>query len=357
MRTTPLTPTVVILERRISVGLYTFRKEDARRGLFGKSPSSHPTHLLKNCKELGVITEDMEIYVLYNFIATLLDYFSHASGATARIVALTVGGMIWLGLFLLQGFGLSTMAKGQGLKKRWMAFVPIANILYIGKLAGESKIFNQRVKRAGMYAMIAQIVSTLTCALLIFAELYLYIVEGEPYPILFNGYKPSLTWGTTSGFSFAMEKLHGGGYGYGFSILSIVQLIYELMMFIMLMSLYKKYSVKNHMALSFLSLFVPMSRYIVIFALRKNKAVDYEALMRKKREEYMRQQQQRYSQNPYGNPFGGPFGNPYGHPYGNPYAHQNQNVAKPDGEPFEEFSTGEKNAKNTNGENGDGFFN
>lgn len=294
----------------------------------------------------------MEIYVLYNFIATLLDYFSHASGATARIVALTVGGMVWLGLFLLQGFGLSTMAKGQGLKKRWMAFVPIANILYIGKLAGESKIFNQRVKRAGMYAMIAQIVSTLTCALLIFAELYLYIVEGEPTKVIYgNGYY-YLDWETT-GFSLSMENL----LGYGTSVLSVIQLIYELMMFIMLMSLYKKYSVKNHMALSFLSLFVPMSRYIVIFALRKNKAVDYEALMRKKREEYMRQQQQRYSQNPYGNPFGGPFSNPYGNPYGNPHANQNQNPAKPDGEPFEEFSTGEKNTKNTNGENGDGFFN
>ena len=44
-----------------TVGLYPFRKEDAR--LLEKYPSSHPTYLLKNCKELRVIAEDMEIYV------------------------------------------------------------------------------------------------------------------------------------------------------------------------------------------------------------------------------------------------------------------------------------------------------
>jgi hypothetical protein len=292
----------------------------------------------------------MEIYVLYNFITTFLDAFSRTDGVLSRWIGLGSAIPLWLILFLLQGFGLSAMAKGQGIEKRWKAFVPFVNILFIGKLAGESRIFSQKVKRAGMYAMIAQILSTITCALMIFAELYLYINVGEPTLVPVNPSQYYLDWGTISGFPRAMENL----YRYGGSILSIFQLVYEILIFIMLMSLYKKYSAKNYMLFSFLSLFVPMSRYIVIFVLRNNKAIDYEALMRKKREEYLRRQQQQQQQygNPFGNPYGNPFGNPYNNPYGNPFGGNSQNnQPKNDGDPFEEFPD------DSNDKNGDGFFN
>ncbi len=115
-------------------------------------------------------------------------------------------------------------------------------------------------------------------------------------------------------------------------------------LFVLLLGLYKKYNPKNYVALGFLELFLPLSRYIVIFVLRKRKAVDYEAYMRARREAYMRYRQQ------YQNPNGNRYGNPYNNPYGNPYANSAspQNSPKPE-DPFAEFDSdktkGEDGAK------------
>ena len=46
--------------------------------------------------------------------------------------------LLWGALFILQGVGLYVMAKKQGLKKKGLAFVPFVNILYMGKIAGET---------------------------------------------------------------------------------------------------------------------------------------------------------------------------------------------------------------------------
>ena len=68
---------------------------------------------------------------------------------------------------------------------------------------------------------------------------------------------------------------------------------------VLLLGLYKKYNPKNYTALGFLELFVPLSRYIVIFALRNRKAIDYQAYMRARHEAYMRQRQQKFKQKLY----------------------------------------------------------
>ena len=97
------------------------------------------------------------------------------------------------------------------------------------------------------------------------------------------------------------------------------------------------------MLLGLLSLFIPVSRMVVIFVLRNNKYVDYEAMMRARREAYIRQRQQ-YQQGGFGSPYGNPNGqNGYGQgtsqPYGNP--------AQED--PFAEFGTsGNTQNGNTN---------
>lgn len=127
-----------------------------------------------------------------------------------------------------------------------------------------------------------------------------------------------------------------------------------ILLFILLTGLYKKYYAKGYMILSWVGLLFPISRYIVVFVLRNNKAVDYEAYMRAKREEFLR----RSRQNPYG-PYGGQYGpynqgGPYGGynngPYGGynngPYGangpnagNQNPGQSAPD-DPFSEFAPG-----------------
>lgn len=309
----------------------------------------------------------MELYSFYQssflIVSIILSRFSLHPTAPL-ISAVAIGLLAWLVFFILQGFGLYAMAKKRGLKKKALAFIPFANIWYMGKLAGECHFFSQKMKRAGMYAMVAQIVTTLLTILTIAAELYLWIQHGEPardnvYGIL---YWPGLT-----GFSATVSRFYDiSGY-----LLSIFQLVTEIFMLVLVMGLYKKYTPKNYMILSFVSLFVPASRYIIIFVLRNRQEVDYEAYMRARREAYIRRQQQYYNQ--YGNPYNqNPYNrNSYGNPYGNPYGQnqqngQNQTSAPKQEEPFAEFSSsnkGENSNGNSDGEqskndsNGDGFFN
>ena len=298
----------------------------------------------------------MEIYVLYNFVSGLFEAFA-MNVTLAKVWGIVFGALAWSGLFTLQGIGLFTMAKKQGLPRRWLVFVPFANIYYMGKLAGQCHVFGQRVKRAGIYTMIAQILTTVFCGLMIAAEVYLYVVCGEPTKIqIENSLYYLLDWGQLTGFSSVVLKFYENGE----FVLSIFQLIYEILMLILIMGLYKKYSPKNYMVLSFLELFVPISRMIVIFVLRNKTPIDYEAYMRARREAYMRRQQQYYGQ--YGNPYNNPYNNPYGNPYGNPYNQQPQQPPQKPEDPFEEFASdtapnASEGQKDTNAKDGDDFFN
>ena len=272
----------------------------------------------------------MEIFNLYS--GTKLAYsMIGANIPEVFYYALAVAFAVWLGLFILQGFGLYAMAKRRGMKDKWKAFVPFVNIHYIGKLSGDCYFFRQRIKRAGLYAMLAQIVVTVLCALVVVSEIYLYSTCGLPK---FDEWNMPY-WTGLQGFSLTMSKLYDvSGY-----LLSIFQLVYEILMLVLLLGLYKKYNPKNYMALGFLELFVPLSRYIVVFVLRNRKAVNYEAYMRARRAAYMR--------------YRGQYQNPYNNPYGNPYANANspQNAPKPE-DPFAEFdgetTKGEEHVKNEN---------
>jgi hypothetical protein len=299
----------------------------------------------------------MEIYNFY-LMATMIASLFAQTETRLPIYGLIGGVLLWAGAFILQGFGIAKMAKNRGLKNRALAFVPFVNIWYIGKLAGEAQFFGQKVKRAGMYAMIAQIIATIFTLVMIAAEVYLWLNHGAPQmeTQLGAAYWPGLT-----GFSLTVSKFYDlSGY-----LTSILQLVCGIFLVILLMSLYKKYEPRNHFALSMLTLLVPVSRFIILFVIRGRKAIDYEAYMRARQEAYIRRRQQYYNQynGPYnrqgGNPYGGQYGqNPYGQ---NPYG-QNAGQAPPKSEePFEEFSSrssGQNSSQNysSRGGNSDGFF-
>lgn len=266
----------------------------------------------------------MELYQLFDISTSVVAFFGGV-GWKGMLVGAIGGVAIWLTLFILQGFGLSAMAKKRGLKKRWLAFIPFANIWYIGKIAGECNVFGQRMKRGGLYTMLAQIFTTVLCGLTIAVQVYLLVVEGAPEYDQF-GFP---FWINLTGFSAVAYKF----YGISQYILPIFQLVYEVFMLILLIALYKRYAHRNYFILSMLALFVPVSRFIVIFVLRNRNGIDYEAYMRARHEAYMRQQQQYGGYNPY---YGGYNRNPYGNPYNNPYGNT-QNAPKPPEDPFGEF--------------------
>lgn len=271
----------------------------------------------------------MEIYSLYEMFSQTAILLKERINWQILLGCLLLGAGIWFVLFLLQGFGLYKMAKNRNIKRKWLAFMPFANIYYMGKLAGETNVFGQRVKRAGLYAMIGQIISVIFCALAISSFMYLCIVEGEP-AFTESGYPD---FGELVGFSKKVQKFYDiSGY-----IIPIFILMYRIFMLILLNGLYKKYAPKNYFPLLFLSFVLPESRFIVIFVLRNKKAIDFEAYMRARREAYMRQRQ--YHQ--YGNPYGNPYQNPYGQ---NPYnqGQNQQNGQSKQDDPFAEFSSDKK---------------
>ena len=281
----------------------------------------------------------MEFYSFYQAATVVAMFFTKKTKALF-LSGLIGGGALFVVLFLLQGFGLYKMAKNRGLKNKALVFVPFVNLWYIGKLAGECNFFGQKVKRAGMYTMITQIVATLLGVLTIAAEIYLWFEHGDPQLSEMG----TVYWSGLTGFDLTLSRFYDiSGY-----LLSIFQLVYEIFLIVLLIGLYKKYAPKNHMALAFLTLFIPMSRYIIIFVLRGRKAIDYEAYMRARREAYMRQYQQYH--NPYGNPYQNP--NAYGNGQNGQYR-----APKPQ-DPFEEFSA-EHKGENTgaNEKDEDEFFN
>ncbi len=285
----------------------------------------------------------MEIFQIYQSFVFIFGV-SYGNGKITPGVlygALMTGVGVWLLLFILQGVGMYTMAKNRNMSRRWLAFVPFANIYYMGKLAGACDVFGRKMKSPGLYAMLGQILSVLFCASTMAAEILLFTKYGDFMVVNDSG---TTQWVGLTGFA---------QYAYNYYLVSeyliyIFELIYMVLMFILLMGLYKKYYARGYFMLSWVAVFIPISRYIAIFVLRNNKAIDYEAYMRAKREEFMRRQQQQnpygynpYNQNPYNqNPYNrGPGGNP---PNGGYPGYPPQNGAPhnpPSDDPFAEFSS------------------
>ena len=116
----------------------------------------------------------MEIYNLYQMGSLIFSAFSNDYGLIFTC-AIDFGLVSWLALFVLQGVGLFVMGKRREMKNKWLAFVPFVNIYYMGKLAGECGFFGHKMKNAGLYAMIAQMLGTLFTCTYILAECYLYL--------------------------------------------------------------------------------------------------------------------------------------------------------------------------------------
>ena len=288
----------------------------------------------------------MELYSFYfAFMRTGILFFEDL---TRLPIYSILGSVLLLGIsFLFYATGLYTMAKNLGDKRKMLAFVPFVNLWYVGKLVGESAFFNHRTKRLGMYAMIAQIVATSLTLMTMASECYLWLQHGVPQIDieLYTMYWPGLT-----GFSSIVFKF----YDLSAYLLFIAQLICCAFMITLFIGLFKKYAPRNYSSFTMLMIFVPVSRFFIVFALRKRKAVDFEAFMRARQAAYARRQQEYYNQrrNPYNSPYGG-----YNDGYQtgqNPYERSHA-PHKDQEEPFAEFSKRQTNPV-YHDEATDGFF-
>ncbi len=305
---------------------------------------------LRNIFDLVIMLIDgiISVFVGFSFVALIpTDIY--------MLILLGLEFAAWIALFVLQGIGIYRMAANRGLKKKWLAFIPFANIWYLGKLSGECSFYGQKVKRAGLYTMLAQIVSSVLSVLIVTGSTYLSIKYGVEV-VSMSGVS-----GDLDNFVFTFCEIGG-------LVLMILSVVHCFLTYILMMGVYKHYAPASHKGLAFLTILFSPARSIILFVLRNRKAIDYEAYVKARREEYIRRQQQYYNQ--YGNPYGrpNPYGqSPYGHsnPYGqNPYGQPTDTQPQPPEEPFGEFSNSGKTtseasaeAPTSETESGEDFFN
>ena len=275
----------------------------------------------------------MELYQTFSTIQEMVWNFSPVWTMDIFIICMISAFGVWASLFVLQGFGLMKMAKNRSLKHKWLAFIPFVNLIYIGKLVGTCIVFGKPMKRAGLYAMIAQILSTLIFLSCMVIFVYLSVVEGVPQQDKLGTWY----WENLGASSKALANI----LNVLFYLLPILQLIYTAFIAILSFALYKKYSPNNYFILGLVTIFIPLSRYIIVFVLRNKAPINFEEYMRKRHEEFVRRQQQYGGYNPYGMPNQNPYQNPYG---------QSQREESP----FSDFDEEKKKKPDPN--DPDGFF-
>lgn len=238
-----------------------------------------------------------------------------------------VSALAILAFYLLRSFGIYTLAKRNGIKNAYLAFIPCLWVYLVCKLIGNARFF------IGSFSKLA----VLICAVFTLGEVLVFVYN-------FINYFPLIMYflqGGTITILEAEEQLlinTANDFVNLFDVPAvnvISMIIYYLnvplelagivITVFLYINLFKKFWPEHYIlasVLSIMGLFAPFA-----FAIRKKSAVDFN--------EYMRQKFNRYN-NPYGS-----------HPYGrdrNPYDNQNtqnyNNYRRPE-EPFSEFDKGE----------------
>lgn len=224
-------------------------------------------------------------------IQNIYDYCNVALSCYLFAALGTLG--VYLILLVFGGIGLNKLAKKQGLKHRWMAFLPFFNTYYAGKLAGETQFFGQKMKRVGLYAMISEI---LYVALQLFVFVAVIISFFPQYRTL------EIEDGVLSGVpnDDAMPAWIDPAITYGSLVAYLLWFFVIVFFCVLYVSFFRKYYARGPILLAFLSAVLPF-RGFTIFAVRNNAPVDYNDYIRRRTQAYMRGNG--YNQPPYG-PYG-----------------------------------------------------
>ena len=281
----------------------------------------------------------MDFIDFYNIGYTMMVYKLLRSYLAVLLIAI----VLYAVNFTLEAIGLYTMAKQAKSEHQWMAFVPFFNTYLIGELGGDGYLFSAKIKRSGLWAVIAEAIAFAGSA---FYFILCYLIDTNctynPTTNTYTDVPKSLAWAVLS-------------IDYLSIVVSLLNLAYLIFLFVVLFAFFKKYFHRNPMIMTVSAYFFPFTKGAILFALRNNKPVDYEEFLRRRQELYRRQFQNGnpYNQNPYNrNPYGNPYRNPSDEPRRPPFEGE-----PPD--PFEEFSApnqGQNNAGERDPNDPDEFF-
>ncbi len=229
-------------------------------------------------------------------ILTMIRFYSEGaimSDAVYFSIVFSIPAALYIVCLIIGGLGLSRMAKFAGIGNRWMAFVPFLNTYYAQKLGGEASVFGAKMKRAGLYAMLIEIFYVVLNAFSI--ALSIYLSQGAFYEEVTD-----IETGVTSSV-FNLNRVPANmRWAYfmtndtGFGVLDITTgllgLVLVFFFCVLYNSVFKKYYIRSPFLLTFLSAVLP-GRAFCLYAVRNNAPVDYDAYLRRMREEAARRMQ------------------------------------------------------------------
>ena len=286
----------------------------------------------------------MEFFDWVNIVQVFAEYFTTAATPEAYIeallrtlyISLGVAGGVYLICLVLGGLGMRKMAQRAGMKHTFLAFLPFANTYYAGKLAGDAQVFGTKMKRAGLYAMLTEIVYVGISLFYTVIQIFLYrpeyfevMEDGSTLYLNTNNVPLALRWMVTADLVLSWVN----------TVCYLALLFFFCVLFI---AFFRKYFARGVFWMTLLSTIVPL-RGVAIFAVRNNTPVDYDAYMRRRMEEYARRQQG-YGQGGYGG---------YGGGYGGYDADGNRTNA-PQDDPFSDFGGSPAQNGGQGGSSGEG---
>lgn len=241
-----------------------------------------------------------------------MDFFEYASVAAMFVntlwVQLLVGAVSFAIVFVFQAIALYTIARREGYKNKWMAFIPFANTYYIGVCAQKNKFHNIDARTLGLITAVFEF--------LLFAFYILYYVACY---LVIDYEIATETTTTVMGISRTFteyslegvpEKLAWAAWMYNYMyryILRFVDLLFLLCQICLLMTFFQTYSCRRYVLFTVTSVLFPIQG-ILFFVVRNNKALNYKEFLRSEQARvyrmYQQQQQQNFNRNPYSrNPY------------------------------------------------------
>jgi hypothetical protein len=301
-----------------------------------------------------------------------MDFFEYASVASVFTdtlwVQLVIGALCFAIVFIFQAVALYVIAKREGYKNRWMAFVPFINTYYIGVCAQKNKIYNIDAKTIGLVTAIFEVVLFgayvfYNVAVSLVSEYVFYTETDTIFGVVLEPYLI---------ISSVPENLKWAGWIYNYFdsyILRWVNLIYLLLEVCLLLAFFQTYACRRYVLFTITSILFPIQG-ILFFVVRNNKGVNYKEFVRAEQarqyrmyQQYQQQHQNNFYDNPYNrNPYdrGGYNNNNYNNNNQNSYNNQGNSQTPPPDDPFGGLggnsSNNFKNTDNSNNSNSSSPF-
>ncbi|MDE5766021.1 MAG: hypothetical protein K2I17_02510 [Clostridia bacterium] len=247
---------------------------------------------------------------------------------------LLIAGLVFAILYVFKAVALFTIARREGYKNSWMAFVPLVNTYYIGVVSDKNRIYGAKPKYISLAAALLETAYVALGVLYYVAKFIIFkggyaapeystfvLAGGTTMEIPNGNYTPvnlpeSLDWAW-----WVLSHLQD-------YIMYWVQLALIILNVFLLISFFRTYASSRYLLFSILCVIFPVTG-IIMFAVRNNRGRNYM--------EYIKEQQQRqyrmyqeYMRNGQGGPYGQ--GGSYYGGNADPYAQQRQNT--PPDDPF-----------------------